>query len=145
MSEDNGKKADAKEVLLKHILDKYTKHHAAAFQEALTTSLKDAHQNISKSFFKMFVFQQYQLTVCIRTIELLTALLKHKGVIEEGEFEKLCKTLSEVESPDENEDGEDHSENPANERQDGSGDSGSSVPTELREKGVSPGSGPGET
>lgn len=128
---------------MKHIMEKYAKQQIAAFKEAIETSLKDAHQNISKSFFKMFVFQQYQLTVCIKTIELLTALLKHKGVIGEGEFEELCKSLSEMESP--NEDGQDHSERTTGEGQDGPGDPNSGVPTEPREEVVSPGSGSGKT
>ena len=143
MSNDNEKQPDPKEVLMKHIMEKYAKQQIAAFKEAMETSLKDAHQNISKSFFKMFVFQQYQLTICIKTIELLTSLLKHKGLIEEGEFEALCKSLSEMESP--NEDGQDHSERPAGEGQDGPGDPSSSVSTEPRGEVVSPGSGSGKT
>ena len=140
---DNGKQTDPKEVLMKHIMEKYSREQAKAFKQAVETSLKDAHQNISKSFFKMFVFQQYQITVCIKTIELLTALLKHKGLIDEGEFEELFKKISLMELP--NEDGKGDSGGDAGEGKDGPGDTSGSVPAELREQVSSPGSGPGET
>jgi len=143
MSGNNGKPADPKDVLMKHIMEKYAREQVKAFKEAVETSLKDSHQNISKSFFKMFVFQQYQITVCIKTIELLTSLLKHKGVIEAGEFEELCKNISLVELP--NEDGKGDSERDASEGQDGPGDTSGSVPTELHDQARNAGSAAGKT
>lgn len=143
MSDGTGKQPGPKDVLMKHIMEKYAREQVKAFKQAVETSLKDAHQNISKTFFKMFVFQQYQITVCIKTIELLTALLKHKGVINAGEFEELCKNVSLMELP--NEDRKGDSSGDAGEGQDGPGDTSGSVPTEPREQVSSPGSGPGET